>query len=795
MSSVQTVTRNASLSNVPGETPFRKIVSRLEPGKATARGGIKTRCPAHRDTNPSLEVWENPDGSAGLKCWAGCSTDEVLVAIGLPRSALFPTRPARNNSKRTIAVTYDYHDENGNLLFQTVRFVPKGFSQRRPDGKGGWIWKLGDTKRVPYRLPGLKKAIEASETVFIPEGEKDVGSLAAIGLPATTNPMGACNWQDSYSQYFAGAKVVVLPDNDGKGQKHAQQVANSLRNVAASVKVLELPGLPDKGDVTDWLQTGRTKEELLALVDQTPEWEPKEQAIKRVGAASMPGLPQSEDPEKLTQAQILIHLATEKAEFFKTPEGEVFATFPVAGHKETSPIKQRAFRLWLRREYYRFTEEPGVEPGKVPGAQALQDALNMLEAQAFFNAPEMPVHARLAEHEGKIYLDLGNDTWQVVEVSSKGWQVINNSPVKFWRPKGMLPLPVPEKGGKIEDLRPFVNTSSEADWCLSVACKIGRFNPSIPYIVENLQGGEGTGKSTEARVSRSIIDPVVAPLRPAPEQERDLAIAAKNSWVLTLDNLSNVPVWLSDALCRIATGGGYATRKLYEDDEQTLFDYQRPVILTSIDKIIKRHDLLDRAIVITLPKIPETERLEEKRFWAEFEKIRPKIIGAFLDAVAVGLGRWNEVKLDRLPRMADFAKWVVACEPALPWEPGAFMKAYTEARSKAIEGALEADIVTVAVRDYLDERESFEGTMTELLTALEGYVPEKIQKTKAWPKTPQYLSSRLREAATSLERIGICCVFDVRVPGSGRRLIQVTRQASDAEGHSGNEEGFPYEPF
>lgn len=247
-----------------------------------------TNCPSHNDRHPSLEVWENPDGSAGVKCYAGCSTEQVLAAIGLEPRDLFPAKAASNKPSREareIEKVYDYHDENGNLVHQTVRYkVPKGerkeFSQRRPNGKGGFIWNMEGVKRVPYKLPELIKGVEAGETIFIPEGEKDCDNLAALGLTATTNAEGAGKWnkwKDSYVKHFSGAKVVILPDNDDPGRRHAEQVANSLDGVAASVRVLELPGLPHKGDVPDWLQAGYTKEELLALVEQAPEWQPTEQ--------------------------------------------------------------------------------------------------------------------------------------------------------------------------------------------------------------------------------------------------------------------------------------------------------------------------------------------------------------------------------------------------------------------------------------------------------------------------------------------------------------------------------------
>jgi len=168
--------------------------------------------------------------------------------------------------KRKIVKTYDYRDEEGQLLFQTVRFDPKGFAYRQPDGKGRWLWNLKGVPRVLYRLP----EILPKPTVYIVEGEKDADRLWSLGIPATTSPMGAKNWRVGYAQSLKGKRVVILPDNDAEGKRYAQDVARSLVGVATAVKVVRLPGLNEHGDVSDWLNAGGTKEELLEMVERTP---------------------------------------------------------------------------------------------------------------------------------------------------------------------------------------------------------------------------------------------------------------------------------------------------------------------------------------------------------------------------------------------------------------------------------------------------------------------------------------------------------------------------------------------
>ncbi|MDD2901551.1 MAG: AAA family ATPase [Syntrophales bacterium] len=263
---------------------IRQALQCGQPGCTCGQPRGNVHCPAHDDKTPSLSISQS-NGRVLVKCFGGCSQAAVIDA--LQARDLWPSTNgdrARTPKPRIVA-TYDYLDAAGKLVFQVVRREPKDFLQRRPDGKGSWIWNLEGVPRVPYRLPELLKA----DTVFVVEGEKDVHSLEALGLTATCNPGGAGKWRKEYNQYFKGKQVVILPDNDppdknfpeGAGRAHAQDVARHLQGVAASIKMIELPGLPDKGDVSDW--TGRcerfpiasTRQALFAMVKTAPEWQPQ----------------------------------------------------------------------------------------------------------------------------------------------------------------------------------------------------------------------------------------------------------------------------------------------------------------------------------------------------------------------------------------------------------------------------------------------------------------------------------------------------------------------------------------
>jgi AAA domain len=205
-----------------------------------------------------------------LRCFANCENAAIVAALGLQMRDLFE----RGSGPSRVTARYTYSDAEGDPLYEVVRQVPKAFKQRRPDGRGGWRWGLNGLAPVLYRLPEVLRAVEAGETVYIVEGERDSDRLAGMGLTATTNPMGAGKWRDAYSKTLRGARVVILPDNDEPGREHAKQVARSLLHIAKSVKVVELPGLPEKGDVADWLDSGGSVEDLHRLAREASEQVP-----------------------------------------------------------------------------------------------------------------------------------------------------------------------------------------------------------------------------------------------------------------------------------------------------------------------------------------------------------------------------------------------------------------------------------------------------------------------------------------------------------------------------------------
>jgi len=772
-------------SAIPIDTYFQ---DQLGPPAKTNRDHWVYFCPFHNDKNtPNLAVYF--DG--GFNCFAcdakggdvlafhqkrhGLSFPQVLTELAGKYAPELAPKYSKGQPQKILA-EYPYRDESEKLLFQAVRYGrKKEFKQRKPDGNGGWVWNLKEIRCVPYRLPEL---LESKDTVFIPGGEKDCESLITHGLNATTNPMGEGNWRPEFNEFLKGRNVVILEDNDAAGQKHGRVVTDNLKGIAKSIRILRFEELPEHGDVTDFLKQN-DKDDLLKRVEEAPLYkesyseyfndpDPEPDCKEERDDSFDDG----SDDERPTQAKILVGLAGD-AELFHDPDGNNYAGIPIDGHRENWRIRSRGFRNWLVRKFFETHEKP-------PGNQALSDALGVLEAKSQFEGEEYKTYVRLAEADNRIFLDLCNDEWGVVEIDGEGFRIVANSPVKFIRSKGMLPLPHPTNGGSIEELREFINIDSEESWVLLVGFLLASLSPCGPYPILILQGEQGCGKSTLARVIRELIDPSGASLRTLPRDVRDLMIAARNAWLMNFDNLSGLTDWMSDALCRISTGGGFATRELYSDAEEIIINVKRPQCLNGIDDLANRDDLRDRSVIVNLPVIPDNQRKDEKNFWQRFDDTCPRILGALLRVVGFAYANVHKTKLDSLPRMADFAKWMTAAEPALGWEPGTFMSAYSDNRAAAVELGIESSPVGQAVRNFVDETEDWMGTATDLLAKLDKCTTEKIRKSKAWPTTPRALSNRLRRLSPTLRAIGID--LDYEREGHTRRRLWTIRKVTYSSG-------------
>ncbi len=682
------------------------------------------------------------------------------VAI-IPVLANAPPAPAQHPAFGAPAARYTYLGAAGELLGYVDRyataagkeFLPLTWCRHTASGAIGWRWKSWTPPRPLYGLDRL--AARPNAPVIICEGEKAADAVSRL-LPehvAVTSPHGSKSASKADWSQLRGRSVTIWPDADAAGLAYAKAVAKHLAGHSVASQIMVPPAdARDGWDAADAETEGWDTARVLALLGRA------QPAAEASNAAP------------LHRDRILRHI--EDAELWSDLDGEAFATVPVGGHRENLPIADRAFKRWLISQCFAAGEP-------IPGGQALDDAIRVIEATAIFNGPRYRTWRRVGMLDGRIYLDLGSENWSAVEVTAQGWQLCAGAPCKFIRSSSMRALPAPIAGVMIEGLRPFLNVASDAEFRLIVAWLIAAIRPCGPYPVLAISGVQGSSKSTVSRVVRALIDPNAAPLRAPPRDERDLFIASWNSHVLAFDNLSSLPTWLADALCRFSTGGGFATRELHSDRREVIFEAQRPILLNGIPDLAERPDLGDRTLRIMLGVIEEGQRLPEGAFWQRFDAVAPGILGALLDGVSAGLRHLGRVRLDRLPRMADFALWIEAASPGLGWQLGEFAAIYEANRVTSATAAFEASSLAQVLYDFVESMtvEGWEGTATELLEVLSTRATESVRRSRHWPDTPAALGAKLLRLAPVLQAVGV----EIEKSREGKirwRRIQLRRSVS-----------------
>jgi putative DNA primase/helicase len=711
-----------------------------------------------------------PVSGAGARRSAKVKAKWISVVPMLPDA---PPPPATYPTLGKPSGRWTYTDATGAVLGYVLRFEPKTFRpltlwRNAATGKLEWRRESWPPKRPLYGLQRLAERPDAP--VVVCEGEKatDAATRLLPGFVAVTSPNGSKSAGKADWSPLKGRAVTVWPDADPPGREYARQVAKLATAAgAATVAILSPPSdVKDGWDAADALAEGWRPERAAELVAAAV---PKEQIASNKTTAAERDETSEHDAapggrRRTPQRDVLIGL-TEFVELWHDAGRTAYASYPVGDHREHWPVRSHDFRMWLSGRFYEETS------GAIT-TQALEDGLRILEARAVYDGPECEPFIRVGQHnDARLFLDLCDARWRAVEITSAGWSVIKNPPVKFLRSSSMRALPEPEAGGMIEELRGCLsNVRSDDDFMLVVAWLVAALRERGPYPVLVLNGEQGTGKSVFSRMIRSLVDPSAAPIRAVPKDDRDLVVSASNSWMLAFDNLSGIPAWFADALARLATASGFATRMLHTDRDEFIFEGSRPIVLNGISSLTDRADLADRAVTIHLAIIPDDARQPEDELFAAFEAKRPAILGALLDAVSAALRNLAKVKLDRAPRMADFAKWITAAEPGLGWESGAFLNAYRENRRDVIESSIEAEPLAVAIIDYCTEHpDVWTVTATEMSATLNGRVSEGVRRSRNWPDTAQRLGHRIDRVAPLLRSKG----FAVERRHSGQRLITI----------------------
>jgi hypothetical protein len=450
-----------------------------------------------------------------------------------------------------------------------------------------------------------------------------------------------------------------------------------------------------------------------------------------------------EKEERRNQADRLIGYALEDVhELFVDQHGAPHALIA----DEPVPLTSRCYS-WLRRLMWE-------EEGRSANGEYLKMAAGTLSAQAEFSGVVRELYTRAAWHEGALYYELRPG--RVVRIGPGGWTFEAKPPVLFRRYPNLKPLPDPQAGGDPKRLWTYLNLKTERDRRLLLAYIATVALPQIGRPILSASGPMGSGKTTAGRLVKRQWDPTT------PEtvryDPRDFLQKASHCYIPMLDNLSALPDSASDTLCRLVTGEADSKRKLYTDDEDVIIELRRAVIINAINVPSDRGDVLDRSLVVELERIPDAKRVTEEELWERFEAERPELLGALLGVLAKAIARKPSLQLSRRPRLADWGEYAAAVYEVMGWGAEQFLSDWDEIIKVQNRSTLDGSPVAQAIIKFMEDRESFEGSSTELHKKLESIAEEigvSIVRDKAWPKSARWLWRRIQEVVPLLVGVGI----------------------------------------
>lgn len=454
--------------------------------------------------------------------------------------------------------------------------------------------------------------------------------------------------------------------------------------------------------------------------------------------------------EKKSQADVMIELAMDAGDtFFHDELNEKYVAIESDGNPIVHKISSQDYKSFLVKRFFKETK-------KAPSKDSINQAVGVLEALAQYDGEMINVSKRCTERDNAIYYDLGDKNWTFIKITKDGWEIDNSGHILFTRRKTMKEQVMPEKYEDISIINKHYRFKTEEDKILHTVSTVTKFlnigNPIVVY-----HGEKGASKTTTMRMDRSIVDPSARDVISMPKSATDLSLVLHNNYLPCFDNIDTISAEKSDILCTAATGGGFSRRKLYTDDEETIYEYKVPVILNGINVVATRPDLLDRSLLLGLERIPEDERKEESEVWKDFNDDKPKMLGAIFSIISKAIRIYPDVKLDKLGRMADFTRWGYAIAEVCGIGGEIFLKAYLDNQSKANDEAVNSNPIAVAIIRLMETTQCFEGTPSKLLDTLSVIAEEeKIDiKSRRWVKEPNVLMRKLNELKSNLLLEGI----------------------------------------
>ena len=460
---------------------------------------------------------------------------------------------------------------------------------------------------------------------------------------------------------------------------------------------------------------------------------------------------------RISQSDLLVEAIENNPNIilFRNDFKEPFVRIPIGSHHEIWPCKSKSFKRWLATSLWDIHH-------KTPNSDSLNSALNVIEGKAYRGDGEYQLHNRVAWREGVLWYDLSDAEWQAVKITTEGWDVVSDTPILFRRYSHQRAQVRPAVNGDVKKLLQFVNVTSEHHQLLLLVYIISCFIPDFPHPIPLIYGAQGSAKSVLSKIIRRLIDPSDLEVISFPRESSQLAQQLSHHWCLFFDNVSELPEWLSDMLCRAVSGDGFSKRELYSDDDDIIYTFKRCIGINGINLVARKPDLLERSILLELERVSESGRLQEQELWKRFEEERSIILGGIFDVLSKAMSIKPTVHMQKSPRMADFASWGCAIAEALGYTQKQFLNAYYANIHGQNEEVLGGSLIATAIRKFMDDNTEWEGNSSELLRELasvaqfQGINPDK---EKEWPKAANVLSRRLNELKTNLAEDGILIKF------------------------------------
>ena len=771
--------------DIKSKVSFRDIFQELFPDNFNAHGN--SLCPFHEDHTPSFQI----NDRFGF-CHGGCSQQNYDVidlwsrkynvgkAVAIQelaekysvRSEALSKLQKQPSSGRKQTEAYDYCNENGEILFQVVRYEPKDFKQRRPgDKEGSWEWKhVSRVRRVLYRFPELLRSTD--DTVYFCEGEKDVHTVEDLGLAATTSAGGSNAWgayaKDPRSTSpLASKHVVILADNDDSGGKYAIKVAKTLQQIAASVKIVNLPGLPPGGDVTDFIRSrgpDQGKTDLLQLVTNT---EVTGIAIEDTRSNWYMEL------IRLLQEEMQLEIFEDQFGNLWAPEGK-----PGAGVINVPALSHRCYRSYM---------------GKLVDALQRDVRKDSWDSACYYLASKSndrrDLYVRFAKADDRFLIDSGWDDGSVFEIrpDTGTWSIVSPRKSVFKR-FSQTSLPRPGTSGSVFDIFNFVPIKDDDTRILIAVWLVGSLVPDIDHPGIMMHGLQGAGKTVACRMLKSLIDPSRTMSMALSKDEPEMIQAMSHHALSCFDNIHSLPQWASDCMCRGITGLGSQKRKLHTDDEDFEYEFRSTFVLNCISVPPHSPDLSDRSFLIEIPRLSESARRPLGDIMKDFEDSTPSIFGAMLDAFAAAARIFPSIVLEGYPRLADWTRWGCAIAEALGIGQDKFLNAFSASRKAQHFDIINAAPICLAVKHLLlladpghNEGQYFKGTdaklfnqghfkgtssqLFKLLSTEEFFEAAGVNPNdgrSGWPKNASALARILKKYSDNLRETGIDVGFPPR---------------------------------